>query len=259
MTSSTIPGADGAAEWLRTPRTISRRVRRRVWHAITPGREGSPRGRAVEAVRRAIEAHVDGQRIAEVLPEVVDRARHFERIVPRLLPSYRRFVSKVAPPSRTTSLEVASFLVALCAECAPRRVLELGTGFASLVLRSGAIEREMEVWSIDPDAARLGRNRAFLVAEGVATERMRAVRGDELRLEGRFDLVVHELGPDSSGRLALAIERTASGGFVLLDGAHDPGAEGPARSILDSFGAEQWSLRALTRDCFGRHALLARR
>ena len=229
-----------------------------MWRVLTPGVAGPPRGRAVEAVRRAMESRLDAQRLRDALPELARSAHVRERVFPALLPSYRRFVSRVAPPAQSMSLEVAAFLADLCERRAPQRVLELGTGFGTSVLRRGSGAGGPEIWSADDDPERLARTRAFLAAEGLATERLVSFREFLATRETSFDLVVHELATTAGAALAVVLERVAPGGLVLLDGAQDPTAERTARRLLISLGAEQWSLRALTRDCYGRHALLAR-
>src|SRR5437870_128740 len=59
------------------------------------------------------------------------RAR-YER---RLLPYYREYVSMISSETMCISLELASFLLAICDFCRPRRVVDLGSGFSSVVLR----------------------------------------------------------------------------------------------------------------------------
>lgn len=230
-----------------------------MWRVLTPGVAGPPRGRAVEAVRRAMESRIDAQRLRDFLPDLANHAKSREREFPALLPTYRRFVSKVAPPAQTMSLEVAAFLSDLCERRRPRRVLELGTGFGTAVLRRRAAAGAFQIFSADDDVQRLGRTRAFLEREGLPTEGLLPWRDFVASHESDFELVVHELDPSAGASLAVVLDRVAAGGFVLLDGAHDPTAERTARRLLTSLGAEQWSLRALTRDCFGRHALLAQR
>lgn len=206
-----------------------------------------------------MEARLDAQRLRDLLPELADHLRSRERVFPALLPAYRRFVSSVEPPSRTMSLEVAAFLCDLCDRRRPQRVLELGTGFGSAVLRRRAGAADLHVFSADDDVQRLARTRAFLVREGLSTERLFSWQEFVASRESDFELVYHPLDAACGPSLAVALEKVAAGGFVLLDGAQDPAAERTARRLLDSLGAEQWSLRALTRDCYGRHALLAQR
>jgi predicted O-methyltransferase YrrM len=208
-----------------------------------------------------METRLDARRLRERLPELTGPPQEHDRLRISLLPLYRRFVACVAPPSSAMSLEVAGFLLDLCEQRQPRRILEVGTGFASAVLRQMGEPPGWlpEIWSADEDSARLARVRAFLAQEALPANRLLSWQDLSETAEGGFDLVVHELVPAARSILAGLLDRVTTGGLLLLDGAHCPVLERSARHVLDAAGAEHFSLRALTRDCFGRHALLALR
>lgn len=259
MSSSAIPTrGPRALPGEPTPRS---RLSVRVWRALTPSAIGPARGRSFEALRRAMESRLDARRLRERLPELLAPLRAPDARRASLLPLYRRFVSRVAPPASAMSLEVAGFLVELCERVRPRRILEIGTGFGSVALRRTESVRDgaSMIWSADDDPARLARTRAFLAQESLATEHLLSWR--ELRESSQcgFDLALHELVLDGDAVLEDLLDRVTPGGLVLLDGAQRSTVERRARRLLAEAGAEQFSLRALTRDCFGRHALLALR
>lgn len=262
MSSSTIPSPDAGAVATRGPRALSRRLSHQLWRTLTPSIEGPLRGRAVEAVRRAMESRLDWQRLRERLPDLAGPPGGRERFIAALLPAYRRFVGSVSPPATTMSLEVAAFLAELCERQRPRRVLELGSGFATAVLRRAGASPvstvRPEIFTVDDDPVRLDRARSFLTRESLSSERLFAWSEFRQSREDGFDLVVHELDATPSVALEDVMDRVVAGGLLLLDGAHRPDAERVARRALSDAGAEQWSLRAQTRDCYGRHALLAR-
>jgi predicted O-methyltransferase YrrM len=260
MSTSTL-SSPGRSEPAGVRRNLSRRVSHHVWHALTPSAEGPERGRALETVRRILETRLHAARLRERLPELAGHRDARDRLWARLLPVYRRFVAHVAPPSSSMSLEVAGFLADLCEQRRPARILEVGTGFATAVLRrlGEPASWQPEIVSADDDPERLARTRRFLAEESLPPAGL--VSWDEFcsARESGFDLVVHELGAGSGAPLAVALDCMTSGGLLLLDGAHRPAAERIARRLLAEAGAEQWSLRSLTLDCFGRHALLAQR
>jgi protein-L-isoaspartate O-methyltransferase len=169
-------------------------------------------------------------------------------------------VAHVAPPNATTSLEVAAFLTELCDRHRPRRILEIGTGFASAVLRRLGEPPSWlpEIWSVDDDPSRLATTRRFLAQESLRVSRLLSWQEFQDTSEAGFELVVHDLGAAAAGILPAVLERVKGRGLLLLDGAHRAAEERAVRRLLAESGAEYWSLRRLTRDCFGRYALLAR-
>lgn len=262
MSSSTISTASERARAPGARRRAGRpRLSQRLLRALTPSAEGPVRGRTLEALRRALEMRLDAARLRERMPDVAEHLQRRERIWATLLPAYRRYVARVAPPAESMSLEVAGLLVDLCEWSRPRRILEIGTSFGSVALRrlTPTPPWQPEIWSADDDPARLARTRSFLAEESLSTERLLSWRELQGLQPSGYELVVHELASTPSVPLTAVLGQVAAGGVLLLDGAHRPGSDRSARQLLAEANVEHWSLRALTRDCFGRHALLALR
>ena len=91
----------------------------------------------------------------------------------RLEPIYTLYVNTVSSFQMALSLESAALVWALCDERRPAKIVDLGSGFSSFVLRHWAkvSGREVEVWSVDDDAEWLQKSKEFCASTGVSTEK----------------------------------------------------------------------------------------
>lgn len=135
---------------------------------------------------------------------------------------YDAFVTTLSPPDRAISLEAAAVLSVLCDRLAPRRVLDLGAGFNSFVLRRALADRGVEVWTADDDPQALESVRGFVESSGLAADGF--VPWDEIPPIGSapFDLVFHDLGPMATRARLLpeVVNRVAAPGVLVLDDMH---------------------------------------
>src|SRR5262249_57231987 len=81
-----------------------------------------------------------------------------------------------------------------CRRLRPTSILDLGSGFSSLLFRSYAhsARPQPEVWSVDDSADWLERTRGILIAKGLNADHMLTWR--DFNPGRRFDMVLHDLG-----------------------------------------------------------------
>lgn len=157
-------------------------------------------------------------------PGLVRIIANSPRYEPDLRQSYERYVPSVSDEVNTVSLRLASMLRAVCESVRPKKVVDLGSGYSSHVLRSYAARAHhpVEVWSVDDNEVWLGRTADFLSAEGLSTDNL-CLWSDFIRGgPADFDLVVHDLGVMSTRAKTLdqALHLAGAGGLVVLDDAH---------------------------------------
>lgn len=167
--------------------------------------------------------------------------------------AYGRYVTGVSRSAHAISLQLAFHLWAILAERAPRRVVDLGSGFSSYLFSLYARERapELEVWSVDDDPAWLERTRAFLTAEGLSTDR--TLLWPDLE-EKHFELVLHDLGTMTTRERTLpaALSLGAPGSAIVLDDLHFARYRAHVERTLATGGFRAESVEAQTRDPIGR-------
>jgi predicted O-methyltransferase YrrM len=176
----------------------------------------------------------------------------------RALEPYRReYVTTVSSDIMTVSLETAALLAVLCETRVPRRIVDLGSGFSSFVLRryAATAERAPEVWSVDDSPQWLERTAEYLAAQGVARDRLSTWQAFD-EPPSSFDLVLHDLGRPALRMAALpaALALLRAGGVLVVDDLHKAAYRPYARHVVRGSGLRCLSARALTTDRFGRYA-----
>jgi predicted O-methyltransferase YrrM len=178
----------------------------------------------------------------------------------QLEPAWRTYITTVSTPVMAASLELSAFLLALARIRRPGRVLDLGSGFTSCVLRTHAMERgDTEVVTIDDDAAWLERSRAFLQSNRLPTDGMWTWAEFSGSGPQPFELVVHDLGNMSvrAATLPQALELTAPEGLLVLDDVHNASYGASAPAVCRRAGRRFLPARLLTLDQYGRFAAVA--
>ncbi len=181
----------------------------------------------------------------------------------QLHPTWRVYVTTVSTPVMAASLELSALVLAIARIRRPRRILDLGSGFTSCVLRAHAVETgDTTVVTIDDDPAWLERSRAFLEFKRLPTGEMWTWDEFSASAPQPFQLVVHDLGNMSvrAATLPRVIELTTPEGLLVLDDIHHPKAATYAATAAEACrraGRRLLSVRPLTLDEYGRSAALA--
>jgi len=176
--------------------------------------------------------------------------------------AHRHYVTRVSDAAQPVSLKSAALLAWLVRGGGHSRVVDLGSGFSSYVLRREAARLgTVEHWAVDDDARWLETTRRYVRDQGSSDERIEAWETFRRRRPfPPFDLVFHDLGNMSTRTLCLpeVAERVAPGGLLILDDMHKPEYAPHALHHLRE-GWTSSSLVTLTHDALGRYAYIARR
>ncbi len=186
----------------------------------------------------------------------------------KLADHHARYVSSVSNDVMAASIELCAFMDVFCQISAPSRVVDLGSGFSSFVLRSYAAgtqataagaQAPCEVHSVDDHAGWLGKTAEYLQGHGLDAERLwhwpDFIRDIE---PGSFDLVLHDMGSMEfrAESLADVLTLAKSGGHVILDDVHKPAYRRHVHEVLEAKGLEHLSLKKITGDSKARFAYL---
>jgi len=204
--------------------------------------------------------------VRRAFPQLASYRGMVQRSRRHLEPYYHEYVTTVSTPVMSISLELAAFLDVLCMVRAPRRLLDLGSGFSSFVLRRYALRAgaAAEVQSVDYAVEWLTTTSRYLERHHVDASGLSAWDEFRSREHAPFDLILHDLGgfgDDHIGyRLSVlpeVLELLAPRGVLVLDDAHLLALGPPARRVLRTSNYRYWSLKHFVQDRFGRWALIA--
>jgi predicted O-methyltransferase YrrM len=220
-------------------------------------RSGSAAVALALSLAEPLEAVRDARRLRREHPRVTPSDQLFEG----LRPLYERYIAEVSAAGMAVSWESARYLRDLCGALAPRRVLDLGSGFTSVVLRhyASSVEHPVSVVSVDDDPRWLERTRVFLDEHGYTQGELR-LWSDFANAPGEaFDVVFHDLASGSvrDTAMAVAVGCLSPRGVILFDDAHHLGHRRAARRAAGDARLATYNLYRWTRDDVGRFALLA--
>lgn len=173
---------------------------------------------------------------------------------------YEEYTRSVSPAYMAISLELASALAALCILFHPKSILDLGSGFSSVVFRtySRLAPSTSVVWTVDDSDDWLAPTASFLKLHQLSTDNLVTWDLFLQRSVGGFDLVFHDLGSMDVRRRTLprAMTQARPGGLLMLDDIHKPLYGSFARRLVQAAGGRSYSLRWLTLDSMSRYAML---
>lgn len=172
--------------------------------------------------------------------------------------TYEQYVGKVSPANMAASLELGSFLLAVCRAKRYSKVLDLGSGLSSFVFHCYADETPgVTVFSVDDDEAWLAKTIGFLKMKGVDTTNMMSLSQFHSLNENGFDCILHDLNfvEVRINQVSEVLALVKPGGLVVFDDVHkaDYRAE-----LLDKLAGEKgtvYSLKPVTEDRFGRYSM----
>ena len=161
---------------------------------------------------------------------------------------YEDYVSNVSSRDQAISWELTEWLVWFLEEERPQRILDLGSGWSSYVLRLF----DSEVWSIDTSAWWLERTREFLYENG-------SLNGETMLLSdfdwnGMYDLVFLDIAKTRNRHQLFPLIKEHTSSWLLLDDANNTGYMN--RAIKEFSGWNVYDIKDETVDVYGRYALL---
>lgn len=196
-------------------------------------------------------ARRDAGRLQDRLPFLATYPQVAQRFRTKLRDDYDGYVSSVSPDPIAISLELATFLAAICEFCRPEAILDLGSGFSSYVFRSYQkhTEPKSTVYSIDDSPAWLAKTRRFLEQRELDVRNLLPYDSFAAHAQQRFDLIFQDMSDLATRRqmLDLVVSACKPGGMIVMDDMHVPRHRRATLRDLDRRGLRYFSLRRFTR------------
>lgn len=242
---------------------------RAAFDLLTSGTKHHPPGALLEMVVSELGDAINGATpgAAGLLhtehPHVAFGVDALQASLDRIVGAYERYVTSVSSAGMALSLPTSTYLDALCRATEPTRVLDLGSGFSSYILRRYAADHGgVDVVSVDDNEGWLEKTGEFL--DAVDTPRLGALvpwATFSAQAHEPFDLILHDLAMGGLRDSAMwqAAGLTAPGGWLVLDDAQAPSHRQTMRAVATDGQLEWYSLRRWTLDDIGRWATIAHR
>lgn len=200
----------------------------------------------------------DEGRLYQDLPTLKNWKPIAERHQEDLADLHAKYTAEVSNAYQAASLEIIGFLLAVAELTHARRIVDLGSGFSSFVLRRWAAAQDdpPTIWSVDDHEGWLEKTRGWLEGMGVTADNT-AFWDDFIAMEHEpFDLVFHDLGrmDKRAAVLEQVLGLAREGGLVILDDVHKPEFRASAQATLAAKGMQSYSLKRLVRDDIARYS-----
>ncbi len=191
-------------------------------------------------------------------PFLCNSSQAFKEIASSLKPYYEEYVERVSNPVMACSLQTAIFMRVFCDGRKPKRILDLGSGFSSFVLRCyAASQNGIVVYSVDDNPEWLNHTRAYLASHNLSTDQLFLWDRFKHNSDCCFDFIFHDLGHMNLRKDSLDIVlKLGKGGIIVLDDMHFGWYETYVRGCLSHGSWRYFDLQAYTKDEFGRYSVL---
>ncbi len=161
------------------------------------------------------------------------------------------------------SFQTSSFLYTVSSIKRPSRILDLGSGFSSLVFRLYCKEADhtVEIFSVDDSKDWLEKTRSFFLNYEMGPDNLLHWQDFCKLNEVGFDLIFHDLGSMElrAETLPHVLTLLDHDGLIILDDMHSEYYRPIAVKTLKEAGFYRYSVRKFTLDKFGRFSEVATR
>lgn len=174
---------------------------------------------------------------------------------------YARYTSSISSSEMAVSLELCACLYAFCHLLKPKKILDMGSGLSSYILRTYQAEvGDVEVFSIDDNKEWLNKTTDFLNSASLSTKDIYLLK--EKRLEkNSFDLIFHDLNfvEERIKHVDTVIALAREGAHIIFDDVHKRQYFISLTRKLKAYNLEYFTLKKYSLDRFKRFSIVARK
>jgi predicted O-methyltransferase YrrM len=228
-----------------------------------------PRAKAVAVLVRRwirklydpVKGTVDRRRLGERYPGLEEEVVLRDEFPRELASLYDEYTLKISNRVMAISLELAVVIYALCKRTRPMSILDLGSGYSSVVFLHYAKhhERSVTVVTVDDSADWLAKTQRYLGANDLPIDGMTDWASFTKGHPERYDLVFYDLGHVRGLRkdaFELILDYVKPGGIVILDDMNFMGYKRHVKRVLKGKKFESYSAEGISSDSLGRYPYL---
>jgi predicted O-methyltransferase YrrM len=137
---------------------------------------------------------------------------------------YNNYINNISSAGMAMSLELASYLYAICFAVSPKISIDYGSGFSSFVIRyyKKALNLSIKVISVDDNHSWLLKTEGFLKENGVDSSNLEGFNVESFSKTTKIDLIFYDLNfvEERVKYLEEVINQLSSNGFIVFDDVH---------------------------------------
>jgi len=201
--------------------------------------------RHLQRVQLNLRGEIDAKRLSKMFPELTNYKRLLQADGFHLKSAYDRYISDISTMDMAVSWETSNFLYTIARKKRPRKILDLGSGFSSYVLRSYSlnVQNKALVYSVDDNDLWLEKTQSFLANNGMPIDRLSTWAHFQKHNRYKFDLIFHDLGSMKmrAKSLPFVLGLLEEGGVVVLDDMHKRDYRPVAKKEISKAGLSLYS------------------
>ncbi len=205
-------------------------------------------------------ADSDLKRLIHIYPEFDNIQAQIKKSCDKLNESYVYYKSNISIGNSAASIETAALLDIAARNNKAKRILDLGSGYSSYVLRTYQKEcpDDVEVWSVDSDKKWLEKTREYLEQNNLDVGNMYHWDDFVKDFNGKFDLVFLDMRPISArvDWVEKLHNNLSDQGLIIVDDVHKDHLMTPILiKYADRFD-HLVNIKNITFDNLGRYAMI---
>ena len=210
----------------------------------------------IRKIKWFFDGEIDARLLSKVFQDTTDYKKLAQSDAYQMKSVYERYIREISCDLAAVSWETAHFLYTIAKIRRCRKILDLGSGFSSYVLRTYAMNAHngVCVHSIDDDNFWLGKTKLFLADYGVPLDHLTTWECFKENNQFKFDLIFHDLGnmETRAKSLPFVLNLLEKGGVIVLDDMHKTPYRYFAKKEVRKAGLSLYSIRKHTLDKFSR-------
>lgn len=182
----------------------------------------------------------------------------------KIIPEYEYYVSNLSSPEMAISLELANFLLAICFQNKPRKIVDLGSGFSSFIFRiyqKQIQEDQIEIFSVDDNENWINVTKNYLIKNQLSdTNVLNLETFIKLAILETFDLVLLDLNfvEIRKNYISYSIDLLNNQGVLIIDDVHKIEFLREVKKISNKKNKGLVNIKSVVLDKYGRFPIILR-
>jgi predicted O-methyltransferase YrrM len=192
-------------------------------------------------------------------PQLIDLDSKIKESKETLMPIYKYFKTHISKGNSAASIEISAFLDVYMRYTNPTRIVDLGSGFSSYVLRRYQADKEnVEVWSVDSSKDWLEKTKYYLQSNNLNTKHLYTWDEFSKLSIGKFSLIFLDERPIERRVENIARLRNSltDKGALVIDDVHKDHLRLPILKQFENNMDSLLSLRLISKDELGRYSIV---